>query len=502
MKSFFNLKIDTTSEDVYLSGYEFDSKELRELSKKLENNRIRTLDLSNNSLPDKSLNLIFKSLQKNKNLESLDLTETRLSSKGIKLLSDTLKKHPSLATVDLSENEIHDQSLEYFFKALKKNTILENLYLIDCSIGNKGSELIGNYLSGKDQKLIRLDISTNFNINANHIFNSLKNNKTLKVLKVSDISLKDSVDSLVDLIKKNDTLIQLTLNNCSLDQYDKFFLMSAVQNNPTLRILHLQGNSIFTYHGPKHEEYDDLDLDIGPFISKNKTLKVLNLADCEFDQHVLCSILESLKENNTLEVLNLSKTVRYYSKNNIFESLKFNKTLKSLYLNEINFSPEILQYLLESIEENDTLELLSLSGNSLQNESCEPISKMLSKNQKLVELNLEKNWMDEKGLELILEGLQFNTTLVVLNVKNLYPHGDHAIAAKDLFNYFSNIRNLEVFESSTMDMKHIMNMNTTCKEIKNNFSEMEKVQKISDISFQFKYIGYKRTLDNSNQEGE
>ena len=245
MKSLLQLNINTKTEDVDLSGYDFELKELKELSKKLENNKIRSLDLSNNSLPSQSLNLIVKALEKNKNLEILDLSENGLSSKGMKSFSKILKKHPSLTTLDFSDNQIHDQGIQQLMDGLKNNSILENLYITSCSISNEGVISISNFLKNKTQKLTRLDLSRNIQVSEigfQNLFKSLEINETLKVLKISNMILESSIDHLIDFLKKNKNLIQLTANNCGLNQFQIYKILEGIKENPSLRILHLEGN--------------------------------------------------------------------------------------------------------------------------------------------------------------------------------------------------------------------------------------------------------------------
>jgi hypothetical protein len=51
------------TEDIDLSGYDFDKEELDKISKKLNKNQARSLDISNNSFKTKELKIFSKALK-------------------------------------------------------------------------------------------------------------------------------------------------------------------------------------------------------------------------------------------------------------------------------------------------------------------------------------------------------------------------------------------------------------------------------------------------------
>lgn len=109
-----------------------------------------------------------------------------------------------IKVLDLSNNNIGDQGAEYLAELLEKKHTLTDLHLNSNRIGDKGVQMLSSVLSRRATKLQRLYLHNN-----------------------SSISDK-SVDYLVDMLKRNQSLNTLWLINCTLTNMGRQKLREAV----------------------------------------------------------------------------------------------------------------------------------------------------------------------------------------------------------------------------------------------------------------------------------
>ena len=123
----------------------------------------------------------------------LYLGYNNIHEKGIGHLADLLKKSNSLRTLNLSYNLIGVDGLKSLCEALSvSSTVLEELYLRRCSltVSSETGSLLYDLLS-TNTSLICLDLSLNKIVDSHQLAAGLSNNKTLKLLNLSDCGLTD-----------------------------------------------------------------------------------------------------------------------------------------------------------------------------------------------------------------------------------------------------------------------------------------------------------------------
>ena len=131
-------------------------------------------------------------------------------------------------------------------------------------------------------------------------------------------------------------------------------------------------------------------------MKKNKTLTEINLESIQFENEIFQINSELLKENSTIEKLDLAFN-RFEEEGitSVFEkkSLKKNKTLKKLrFFNQIK--KEQLESISQFIAENDTLEMINISENAeifSKKENVEQLFDSLKKNSSVKELAIPRN---------------------------------------------------------------------------------------------------------------
>jgi len=242
---------------------------------------IERMNLANCSLSDKICSEIFTELSKN-----AVLSELNMSSQFFKGFSETfektgseiakyLEKGGSIKKLDISGNNFTSENSAKIMQSLSKNAVLQSLVTILNGV-NSANELFLSLESNKS--LIFLDISQGvsseiiFTQNAiKTLGNSLKSNKTLKLLKIVGEFERDSIEFLSDGLSLNNTIQEFWLQNTKIRKKEcvKFF----------------------------------------EFISKNKVMQKLTLIQnaIEFSNSKITTICDFFKQNTTLNEVIISK---------------------------------------------------------------------------------------------------------------------------------------------------------------------------------------------------
>lgn len=156
-----------------------------------------TIELNNMNLTDEDIEIIAeKVLRKNKCL-SLSLSKNKITSNGIQILVNNLKKTSKLTHLILSSNPIGDQGIKYLINFIKISENLNNLSLCDTQITDNGIKMLCETLKLNNLSIRCIDVRSN--------------------LLISDLS----VDSIIEMVDKNDILSAFRLDNCGLTQNGK-----------------------------------------------------------------------------------------------------------------------------------------------------------------------------------------------------------------------------------------------------------------------------------------
>ncbi|CAF4087126.1 unnamed protein product [Rotaria sordida] len=162
------------------------------------NKQCKELYLQYNKLTSVGASIIANALNNNATLEDLYLTDNRLCDKGVRNLITILSLNSStLSLLDLQDTSITDEGATYVAEMLKTNTRLCRLLLGDNEISDRGVEQLSEALSYHNNTLISLNLT---------------NNKLISEL---------GIDSLVKMLKHNQTLIYLYIEECDLSEKEK-----------------------------------------------------------------------------------------------------------------------------------------------------------------------------------------------------------------------------------------------------------------------------------------
>jgi hypothetical protein len=156
------------------------------------------LSLWGNEITSDGASILADGLYNNTTLEQLYLSNNYISDMGVYSLTKVLSTNNStLKILDLGTNGITDVGAQYLADMLKHNTALTRLVLSGNKISDRGVQLLVHALADHNTCLEELYMCWNI-----FVCNS-------------------TVDILVDMLLKNQSLKKLYLNNCSLSELDK-----------------------------------------------------------------------------------------------------------------------------------------------------------------------------------------------------------------------------------------------------------------------------------------
>jgi hypothetical protein len=221
---------------------------------------VRTINLADNNLTDRSLGVILEAITALPDLTYLDLSQNILDSVTSKALADYLSApHCILKKLKLSSADLDDHECHLFVQALQSNTILEELDLSKNKIGQAenlntvqpdiitGGEALATLISSNTCTLKHLSLGWNMLRldGACALASSIAFNNHLTYLDLSYNGLgREAGELLGNALLTNQSIESLLLMNNNLNYSACFTLCVAVEENHSLKRLQLDGNPI------------------------------------------------------------------------------------------------------------------------------------------------------------------------------------------------------------------------------------------------------------------
>ena len=249
-------------------------------------------------------------------------------------------------------------------------------------------------------------------------------NSTLRYLILVDNMLEDdSAGILAEYLKANKALVCLNLMANGITDRGAICLAESLRHNTTLEILVLAGNLSFGNRGV---------LSLCETLKINNTLGMVDLSRTSIDDVGIESLLKAVRDRTTLTRLNLSemKMITKKSIRSIAEFLRVDSSLMSLGFEGNKVSVGGARLIAESLKVNKTLKLLFLSRNNIRAPGAHFLSEALKVNETLVFLNLPQNELRARGAQLLSDGLGVNSALtrLDLSMNGIGPVGTQSIA--------------------------------------------------------------------------
>ncbi len=223
------LKQNHTVESLWLKRNPLKIEGVRQIAQMLEvNQSLRTLDLVNVGMLDEGVKILFESLKQNRSLRTLYIDANgitsvgaryiadyfeylkqtkqigltglfmainRLGDEGVKIIANAISNYPHLKRLDFSSNRIQNSGLTVL---LEKINTLPQLSYLGIGLYKSTSDLreLPNYFDGEGAEIIA---------------NFLQTNKTVRVMEIKDVNLRDGgLSAIAEALEQNTTLLDLS----------------------------------------------------------------------------------------------------------------------------------------------------------------------------------------------------------------------------------------------------------------------------------------------------
>ncbi|CAF0794758.1 unnamed protein product [Adineta steineri] len=184
-----------------------------------------SMNLSKQHLTDSDMDIVIQQAVVNKQCTNLWLECNKITSKGASILANALHNNTTLCELWLYGNQISDTGVHYLATVLAINTTLKKLGLAFNNITNAGVSHLVEMLK-KNHTLIMLGLAMNKigNQGVHALANTIAHeNTSLEVLTLdrNEFISDSSIDALVNMIKQNQSMKELWINDCNLSEKGK-----------------------------------------------------------------------------------------------------------------------------------------------------------------------------------------------------------------------------------------------------------------------------------------
>lgn len=384
---------------------------------------------------------------KNHQLEVLDVVLDDDNNDVYNMMIDILKISTAYAlTIHWNCIIDCDNKFSKIVSCVKNNELLICLTIYNLAVPVEFIECLSS------KKMTNIDFINCSYWNCNQeIVNLLKTSKSIRGFYMNNfrgsILKYDTkiIQNIIKVVQENDALISFRINA------PVYLLYSLNNSNRTLCSANI-ANYISTTRNLRSLNLDGCSFENSTNVLKclfvNDTIEILSIEQCNIAVNELISNL--LKVNKTLTKLNLSDNNLTYQANFIADSIVENTTLLDLNLRQTNISYEGIINLLNSLKINNTLEILNIANNSnISDTTMDNIISCLASNTNLQNLHIDYH-PNIAGL------ISSNNTLKIISVSiDHYMKGEYPGVAESLENNYSitelfldrNNENIETIEA-------------------------------------------------------
>ena len=386
---------------------------------------------------------------RNNKVFTVNLDYCSLGDAGTKSLMHSISRHidphSTVSThldMELYGNEIHEEGASHIAEVLNNTSIVSGLQLGFFSgnpIGDKGLQTI---------------------------FNSVKQNNTLKTLNVSYCSMTDAgVPSLAEAMNINTTLEKLNF----LQQHKDISQQHTNETGILVSLLHC----LYEAQNPSLRQF--VAKQLGGSLDLSDTS--LTPVDCLAIGYFLSSVTLTTSNNKVFSVYlyrcslgdaGTKSLMRYISRHVDPHSTVSTHLDMGLGLNEIH--EEGASHIAEVLDNTNIVSRLRLYRNPIGDEGLQTIFNRLKQNNTLKTLNVSYCDMTDAGVPSLAEAMNINTTLESLDICD-NPIGDKGL--QTIFNglkqnntlRFLNVSHCGMTDAGVPSLAEAMNINTTLERL-------------------------------------
>jgi len=162
----------------------------------INNKQCKFLSLQSNKITSIGASIIAEALNNNNTLETLYLGNNYISDNGIDSLVNILSTHNNtLKTLVLQKNRITDKGAKRLAQMLEVNQTLIWLYLGENEISDEGVRILSKAIENQNNTLEMLVLSSNkllTDFSVDYLLQMIKYNQSLKKLWIDDCNLSEA----------------------------------------------------------------------------------------------------------------------------------------------------------------------------------------------------------------------------------------------------------------------------------------------------------------------
>ena len=408
--------------------------------------------------------VIFLATENNKNITNLVIENKTKSLKENNFIGHKIDFSDMEKIMEGANNSnITKDSLSLKEENFSNGDIEENEDdLIICEEINEETYKRANSILKNENVEINLD--TNFETDSN-VINNIKDKKLNRRIKSVKI-IESNIDDLIIFIKimklisnKDIKKFFFVSNNINSDFEGWDAISSFFEQNYKLRYIDLHSATIYDYH---------LNNLMKPLFDKR--IRFLNLSENFITYEGAKIISEFLKNNKTLQILNLSRNAQCQFKAEgvkyIIDSLLYNKNIEKIdfsYMNLTGCGIHVGKF----ISNNKSIENIVLRNVLLNINDFKNIFLPLKQSTTLKEIDISMNDMGgDKSLQFISDSIKVNTSLECLKIEQLNINNDNYNIIFDGIENNKTITKYYISYNSDIKPKIVINFFMKEKQVK------------------------------------
>jgi hypothetical protein len=385
--------------------------------------------------------------------DSLSLKEENVSS------GDMEEKDDELLICEEIKEETYKRTRNRFENENMESNIGTHLETNSNLINNINSDKLNSKI--KSVKIIDSDISDLISFNKIMKYISDKNIKKFLFVGNNINSDFEGWDAISLFLEQNYKLRYLDIHNASIYDYHLNDLLRPLADK-RIRFLNLSENFL-TYEGAKI---------ISDFLKNNKTLQILNLsrnAQCQFKTEGVKFILQSLIKNKNIELIDFSFMNLTGCGEYIGNFISNNKSIENIILKNVLLNYNDFKNIFIPLKKNGTLKEIDISMNDMGGDkSLECIAGAIKENKSLECLKMDQININNDNYNIIFEAIEENKT-----IKKYSINYNSNIKPKIVINFFIKQMHVKYLEYIPFDKENEKDKN---KEL--NLEEKKLFEKL------------------------
>ena len=385
--------------------------------------------------------------------DSLSLKEENVSS------GDMEEKDDELLICEEIKEETYKRTRNRFENENMESNIGTHLETNSNLINNINSDKLISKI--KSVKIIDSDISDLISFNKIMKYISDKNIKKFLFVGNNINSDFEGWDAISSFLEQNYKLRYLDIHNASIYDYHLNDLLRPLADK-RIRFLNLSENFL-TFEGAKI---------ISDFLKNNKTLQILNLsrnAQCQFKTEGVKCILQSLIKNKNIELIDFSFMNLTGCGEYIGNFISNNKSIENIILKNVLLNYNDFKNIFIPLKKNETVKEIDISMNDMGGDkSLECIAGAIKENKSLECLKMDQININNDNYNIIFEAIEKNKT-----IKKYSINYNSNIKPKIVINFFIKQMHVKYLEYIPFDKENEKDKN---KEL--NLEEKKLFEKL------------------------